>query len=260
MRERGVREMGNAIIDDELDAAEVKKLARGLKILLSNREISSLTLLPRTTVSRLTSRLAAAGYLLRSPETARYQLGYRIKDLGTFEMSEADLMFVARPLLEEIVESAPVSVTLYKRSNSHLRCLDVLGAASEFSERLDSTVSLGVPGAGHAILAMLPQSEQTDLLRELERLGRGEDVDSVRREIKDAVMQVARKGFYVKVGRGGSGRFSSVSVVLRIPDGDQWFAFELQGHAGGISLDRLDYDLGPALVHVKRKIEAALGM
>jgi DNA-binding IclR family transcriptional regulator len=264
--------MDNAIIDDDLDG-DAKVLARGLTILrvfepqnrwLSNREIGSLTSLPRTTVSRLTARLAVAGYLLQSPETAKYQLGDRVRDIGEaeVELSEADVVPAARPLLEEIAEFAPVSATTYKREGALLRCVDFLGAASgqESSEEAGSTLSLDSPGAGRLILAMLPQNEQAVALKKVERSGQGEAAASLHREIDDAAAQIARKGFCVRVGCGVKGRFNRVGVVMQLPMGAQWFAFELQGPGNLLPPDRFNYELGPALAQVKRKVMAILGI
>lgn len=256
--------MGDAIIDDELAGAEVRVLARGLRVLrvferrnrwLSNREIAAITLLPRTTVSRLTSKLAATGYLLRSPETAKYQLGYRIADIGGFDISEATLMMVACPLLEEIVESAPVSVIVYKRVGASLCSLGLLGAGAtaQERERYDTAVSLDASDAGCALLAMLPQAEQRAILSE------AKDIESLRSEIEAAATQIAKKGFAVGVRNSAGGGLSCVSVVMRVHEDGQWFAFELLGHADQISVDRLDYDLGPALVRVKRVFELEFG-
>jgi DNA-binding IclR family transcriptional regulator len=106
---------------DRNDALQVRALSKGLLTLgifdaqhreWTLEEIVKETGLPRMTAYRMARTLQAANYLVLDPATGRYHLGPAL--LATSFLSEgyAQLVAVARPYLESLVEQTGESTTL----------------------------------------------------------------------------------------------------------------------------------------------------
>lgn len=130
---RGVT--GGADADDRF---VVRALAKGLAMLslfdAEHREWSLDEMvaelgLPRMTGYRMARTLQSAGYLVNDPVTGRYHLGPAL--LTSIYLSEgyAQLVDIARPYLERLVEQTGESATLAVEVDGVAVCVDMLASA-----------------------------------------------------------------------------------------------------------------------------------
>jgi DNA-binding IclR family transcriptional regulator len=154
----------------------VQSLERGLGVLEAvsaangpvgitklSRELS----LAKGSVSRLVTTLVKLKFLVRDPETRKYQLGLKLWELGSKSITRLDIRGVARPLMEELHQFTGETV--------HLTVLSSEGKMV-FLDKLDSTksirpnVQLGAHlpvhcvANGKAMLAFLPENQVAAIL------------------------------------------------------------------------------------------------
>ncbi|MEM8860526.1 MAG: IclR family transcriptional regulator [Chloroflexota bacterium] len=92
-------------------ALRILKLFSGKHLSLSLKQVIEATQLNRTTVFRLLSTLVAEGFLVRL-ENGDYQLGPELTALGGLAGNRDGLRRIARPILEELVETVGERTTL----------------------------------------------------------------------------------------------------------------------------------------------------
>jgi IclR family transcriptional regulator, KDG regulon repressor len=120
------------------DPFVVRALAKGLAMLglfdAEHREWSLDEMvarlgLPRMTAYRMARTLQGAGYLVTDPATGRYHLGPAL--LASIYLSEgyAQLVDIARPYLESLVEKSGESATLAVEVDGFAVCVDMVASA-----------------------------------------------------------------------------------------------------------------------------------
>jgi DNA-binding IclR family transcriptional regulator len=123
--------------------------------------------LAKGSVSRLVATLVKLNFLVRDPETRKYQLGLKLWELGSRSITRLDIRGVARPVMEELHQATGETV--------HLTVLSSEGRMV-FLDKLDSTMSIRPNvqlGAhlpvhcvanGKAMLAFLPENQVAAIL------------------------------------------------------------------------------------------------
>lgn len=148
------------------------RLAEGLRVVAdlepegaSTTEVAARTGLPRPTVHRLLSGLAAEGFLDRSSSTRRWVLGPELYLLGRRAAARYDLSEVAQPFVQALARRTGESAFFSTRRGDETVCLvREDGSFPIRSHVLHEGVRfpLGVASAGIAILAYLPEREIAD--------------------------------------------------------------------------------------------------
>lgn len=154
----------------------VFSLERGLRVLetvaaakgpVGITDIGRQLSLAKGSIARLVATLVQLNYLVRDPESRKYQLGLKLWELGSKSITRLDIRSIARPVMEELHNLTEETV--------HLTVLSSEGTMV-FLEKLDSTkgvrpyVQLGAHlpvhcvANGKAVLAFLPQSRVKTLL------------------------------------------------------------------------------------------------
>ena len=120
------------------DAFVVRALAKGLLVLgLFDAEHREWTLdemvarlgLPRMTAYRMARTLQSADYLVHDPVTGRYHLGPALLATTYLAESYAQLVGIARPYLESLVEKTRESATLAVEVDGVAVCVDMVVTA-----------------------------------------------------------------------------------------------------------------------------------
>lgn len=101
----------------------VRAVERALDILLcflqrsslSLTEIAELTQLNKSTVYRLLMTLEGKGFLIRDPDTEKYQLGFRIWELSVHLDSSNDPAILFLPEMERLRDQLDETISLYIR-------------------------------------------------------------------------------------------------------------------------------------------------
>jgi DNA-binding IclR family transcriptional regulator len=120
-----------------------------------------------------------------------------------------------------------------------------------------SRIPIATTAMGRAYIWALPEDERTSLLREL-REHYGSRWPRMRDGIERAGETVERSGFAISAGEWQDD-VHAVGVALKLNDGTGPYAFNCGAPAFRFTEERLRSDIGPRLVAMVRKIEAALG-
>jgi DNA-binding IclR family transcriptional regulator len=188
----------------------VTALARGLELLscfrigetsLSNVDLSQMTKLPKSTVSRLTFTLTALGYLIHVKETGKYRLGTACLALGSAMLTKLHVREVAWPLMHELAQSSGMSVSLMVRDKLSMLYLDHCRSTATLSFRAQagSRLPIATTAAGRAWLATAPKTERAQVVDELRRSSPG-GWPQLNRKVEDAVREYSQYGVAFSFG------------------------------------------------------------
>ncbi len=128
----------------ETDPFLVRALARGLSILrlfdVDHREwtideMAEQTALLRMTVYRMARTLESLAFLVRDPVTNRYRLGPATLAMTYVSEDHSDLVALARPFLEALVEETGESVTLAIEVDGIPVCVDTIDTLRPFKRQ-----------------------------------------------------------------------------------------------------------------------------
>lgn len=133
-----------AAVGGETDPFLVRALARGLSILrlfdVDHRdwtidEMAEHTGLLRMTVYRMVRTLESLSFLVRDPVTNRYRLGPATLAMTYVSADHSDLVELARPFLESLVEETGESVTLAMEVDGIPVCVDTVDTSRPFKRQ-----------------------------------------------------------------------------------------------------------------------------
>jgi len=252
----------------DADAAPVRVLARGLSILraftprnewLSNQEIAAKTALPRPTVSRLTTNLTGLGYLSYSTASRKYRLGTSVLALGFSALANIDIRVLARPLLQRLADQEDVLVVLASRDDMAMVCNEVCHSRkSIFSLRVNVGSRLVLPysAMGLALLGAMTPEEREEALRQIHR-GFKKNWPELQDLIKAAMEQYQRCSFCTTLETLESG-INGIAVAIDTPGASHSFTIGLAGPSFRLPADRLESELGPKLLAIRRDLETRL--
>lgn len=244
----------------------VRVLTRGLRILksfaprndwLSNSEIAEIVELPKPTVSRITAALTTMGYLTYAYATGRYRLAPPVLALGYMARVNLGIPVIARPLMQTLANEHNAVVVLAEHEGMSMVCDEVCHSErSIVSLRVHrgSRLTLPFSAVGRAYLGTLPQAERDRLCEEIAR--RFPQVwPEVREGIRRAAAEISGQGFCVtmeSLERGVNG----VGVSLDLPNTDGHYVLGCAGPALYFPQEHLERVIGPAMLDIKRRIEA----
>ena len=113
---------------------------------VGTNELSRVTGINPSTVSRILATLAAAGYVEHLPATGRYRLGPQVLRLSTHALGGVDLRSAARRHLDDLVDETGETATLSVPGDRDAVTIDfVLSRAS-----VASVARVGRPSVAHA--------------------------------------------------------------------------------------------------------------
>jgi DNA-binding IclR family transcriptional regulator len=248
--------------------AQVRVLARGLAILraftprnewLSNQEIAARTSLPRPTVSRLTANLTGLGYLGYSTASRKYRLGTSVLALGFGALANTDVRVLARPLLQRLADDEDALVVLASRDAMAMVCNEVCHSSkSIFTLRVNVGSRLVLPysAMGLALLGSMTPEERDAALHQISHNFK-KSWRELHKLIEAAVAQFRRCGFCTTLGTLEGG-INGIAVSVDTPGAPHSFSIGLAGPSFRFPAERLDSDLGPKLVAIKRDLELRL--
>lgn len=250
------------------DRSFVVALSRGLDVLrafhpndglLGNQEIAARTNLPKPTISRLTYTLTKLGYLTPVPRFEKYQLAPSAMALGYAALANLGVRHLSEVYREELMRKTGGVVAVGGRDRHSMIYFGQSRNAPARGLQLDvgSRIPIATTAMGRAYIWALPPDERAVLLREL-RDQYGSRWPKMRDGIERSGDMAARHGFTISAGEWQSD-VHAVGVGLMLNDGTGPYAFNCGAPAFRFTEDRLINDIGPRLVAMVRKIEAALG-
>jgi DNA-binding IclR family transcriptional regulator len=250
------------------DAGQVRVLARGLSILraftprnewLSNQEIAAKTSLPRPTVSRLTANLTGLRYLSYSNATRKYRLATSVLALGYGALANVDIRVLARPLLQRIADQEDALVVLASRDAMAMVCNEVCYSSKSLVTlrvNVGSRLVLPYSAMGLALLGAMRPEERDEAQRQINASFR-KNWRELHKLIEASVEQYQRCGFCTSLGTQKSG-INGISVVVDTPGAPHSFTIGLAGPSFRFPAERLESDLGPKLLAIRRDLESRL--
>jgi len=135
---------------------------------LSLKEMSVLTRMTRSRVTRLAGTLESRGYLLHDKENGRFRLGPRLLTLGKLFESNNNLVSLARPILKDLVMATGEMASLYVIDGRERVALVREPGTHKISYSITEgqRMELYAGAAGKVLLAFSPPELRTKVLQQ----------------------------------------------------------------------------------------------
>lgn len=227
---------------------------------LGNSDLVRLSGLPRSTVSRLAFTLEELGYLYRLSPTGKYRLGWGVVSLGYPLLTSMALRHIARPEMHALATRLKVNVnmgTLHRNSVVYLESVH-FDETSATRPDIGASRELLTSSIGRALIWSLDEYRRTALLNRASIADPGL-FSRTRDKLAQARKTLVSNGFCVSLGESRSG-YSAVSVPMRVVAHEEPIAFNCATADHRIRKDRLENEVGPALVAMVTMLEHRLGI
>ena len=241
------------------DRKFVTALARGLDVLrafqtrigpMSNKELSEVTGIPKPTISRLTFTLKELGYLTQASRNSKYELAPGILSLGYPLLSGLRIRHVAHDHMAELAKIGGCTVALAARDQLSMVFVDEYCGNSATTLRVDvgARIEIARSAIGRAYVAGINDDLRLELFRQMEEIYTDEWPE-LKSRIESCIQQVKTRGFCL-VDREWRMDTRTVAVPLVSPDKSVVMAMSCGGPTFAISVDMLEQDIGPRMVHI----------
>jgi DNA-binding IclR family transcriptional regulator len=155
--------------------AKIQSVDRAFKILelftgsiseIGITEISSYMGLSKSTIHGLVQTLLVAGYLEQNVENKKYRLGIKLFQLGCLVKDRIDLREIAKPFLRQLADTFEMTIHLGIYRDQQVVYIDKVDGKHTriMYSQVGKNAPLHCTGIGKAVLASLPEKEQTYLL------------------------------------------------------------------------------------------------
>jgi DNA-binding IclR family transcriptional regulator len=250
------------------DRSFVVALSRGLDVLrafhpndglLGNQELAARTNLPKPTISRLTYTLTKLGYLTPVPRFEKYQLAPSAMALGYAALANLGVRHLSEAYREELMRETGGAVAVggrdrhsmiyFGQSRNGLTLgvqLDVGSRVRLRLRRWDAPISGHCPTTNAPLCCANCATITASMVAECATAS-------------NARAKCWRETASRSPPANGRNDVHAVGVPLKLNDGTGPYAFNCGAPAFRFTEDRLMNDIGPRLVTMVRKIEAALG-
>ncbi|MCJ0762358.1 IclR family transcriptional regulator [Variovorax terrae] len=250
----------------EKDRQFVEALARGLKILdcfqperplLTNGEISALTGLACSSVSRLTHTLIKVGYLDYDSIAGAYRLGFRVLPIHTAMIAGTDVKTLVMPHMKKLAEEAGVRVALAAYENSSLVVLQAVDGGRPLVSSLTPGASASLPRSalGRAYLASCSSREKNSIVDHLIEQGTWSR-DVLQAELKEAESSYAQYGYCISLQVREAG-VHAVAVPIYLRTLGRQLVLACAAPAERFKLDYIREVFGPLLLRHATDVERA---
>jgi DNA-binding IclR family transcriptional regulator len=237
----------------------VTALARGLDVLrafqsrigpMSNKQLSEITGIPKPTISRLTYTLKELGFLTQANRNGKYALSAGVLSLGYPLLSNLRIRHVAHDHMSELARVSGCTVALAAQDNLYMVFVDECCGNSSTTLRIDvgARIEIANSAIGRAYLAGIRLEQREQIFTALAGTY-GNDWPDIRARIQDSINQVNERGFCLVDGEWRRNT-RTVAAPLVSPDGQTVMAMSCGGPAFFISIERMEQDLGPRLLHI----------
>jgi len=249
-----------------------QSLERGLAILecftpehpvLGIAEIADDTGMSRSTTHRYVITLVALGFMEQGA-SRKYRLGLRVTDLGMSALNSTGLREHARPYLEELRQRSSYTVNIAVLDGSEILYIDRARSFRRGQNRSDLNLRPGsrlrayCTSMGKILLAYLPETEQRELIGEMQLTRRGPNSMTSKKALRTELEHVREEGLAVNDEELTEGLYS-IAAPIRSESKEVVAAINMAAHASMISLEELVDALTPHLVATADHISARLG-
>jgi DNA-binding IclR family transcriptional regulator len=240
-----------------------RSLERGIDILrafrpgsalLGNGEIAERTDLSKSTVSRLTQTLVAAGLLQLEPGTRVYRLAPLVLSLAHAMRTGSRVLTVAAPLMRATAEKHKINVGLAAPDQDEMVYLESIRYNRRPSLRTvvsGQRVPMELTSLGRAYLSCASDSQKEKLLEHFKKL-RGKQWSQLEVEIETSERQIKECGFCI-----ASWQPEVIALATPIKIGTQIYALNVSVSSDE-NAEKLANELFPVLLELRTKLETTL--
>jgi DNA-binding IclR family transcriptional regulator len=225
---------------------------------LSVSQIAERAQLNRVTAHRILAAYKAHGFVRQDGSGEPYRLGFKLVELAQSVLSESDLVRLAQPVLDELVEQAG--------ETCHLAVLDgaeavyVAKVESSHAVRLVSRVGLRLPlyctGLGKALLAWMDEPRAARLIDQQSFERRTNHTIVSRPALLAALQETRERGYALDLGENEVG-VRCVAAAVRDREGRPVAAVSVSGPEARLPTEALD-DLGRLVARTTASIASTL--
>jgi DNA-binding IclR family transcriptional regulator len=241
-----------------LKALDVLECVANAEQPVSAPQVAKLLKISRPTAYRLLSTLVSRGYVAEV-DGARFRLGTQVLSLSKKVLESIDLPDVARPYLRQLSDLANETVNLAIREEEDI--LYIARVESSQSIRMMSTIGtrslLHSTSMGKAVLAFLPEEEQTALVNKLPLPPCTPATITERGLLAKELAAVRKQGFAIDNEENEAG-VRCIGAPIFDHTGYAFAAISISGPAYRLSLARLKA-LARPLVEATAAVSARLG-
>ncbi len=147
-------------------AFQILKLISGTNHGLGITELANNLEMSKGTVHGIIFALEDSGAIIRDPVTKKYTLGVTLFELGKLAYSQIDLMALARPVMEELMERTEESVYVGVMNGGHITILDIVESSQDL--KITSPKGTAIPlfagATGKVILASMEKPQALNII------------------------------------------------------------------------------------------------
>jgi DNA-binding IclR family transcriptional regulator len=180
--------------------------------------------------------------------------------LGQAYLAGLDAREVARPLMQELADSAGATVALGAPHGQDMVFLEICHGNPVFMMRVavGQRVPHGMTALGRAYIAALPEAERARFSAEYRPRVPAAEWAQLSAVTDQAIADVQQHGFCFSLGDWSDEVFAA-GVPMVSADGHRILAFSCSGPVHEMTRERLLTDIGPRLVALRDRVHAALG-
>jgi DNA-binding IclR family transcriptional regulator len=169
----------------------------GSKRQLSLSEIASSTGFDMSATQRFTYTLAALGYLLKDPDSRKYELSPRLLDFTYHYLTSNDLVSRATPYLQQLGSETEEATNLTVLDDTDIVFVLRIVSRNVFNAHVitGSRLPAYCTAPGLAILATLPDGEIDDILSRTNLVAYTASTVYQPRKIKERIAQIRKQGY-----------------------------------------------------------------
>jgi DNA-binding IclR family transcriptional regulator len=235
----------------------VRAVERALDILicfideyeLSLTQISKRAGINKSTVHRLLATLEEKGFLLRSPDTEKYRLGFRIWELSANLTKDDDPAVLFLPDMERLRDRLDETVSLYVRDNKER--IRIQAVESRQTIRRVAPIGARLPlsvGASSKVLVAYEEPEVVEMI-----LRDPEWPDNVdKRWYEDQLRQIRASGYAVSLEEREPGT-SAISAPIISHRGRLVAALAVSGPVGRLTLEKMNR-MAPLVIEAAKRM------
>lgn len=240
-------------------------LAKGLELLsaftperpvLSNKELSDLLGMSKSTVSRFTYTLTHLGYVTTEKSSGKYQLGSAVLPIGYPLLANMAIRQIARPLMSELAEAIQGSVSMGVLDRLHITYVETSRHRSIFNTRMSDiglSVSLAGSAIGRAYLCGMAPAAREMLLNTL-RIKKPKEWDQHKNALEQSMQDYKQHGFCMAMGDILPDVYG-VGIPFTGARHGELLAFNCVVHSYQGKNGALENEIGPRLLAMVKNLE-----
>jgi len=241
-------------------------LAKGLDLLccftperpiLSNKELSEMMGLSKSTISRFTYTLSRLGYISTDKTSGKFQLGSAVLSISYPLLANIAIRQLARPLMSELAEYSQGSVSMGILDRLSITYIETSRHRSIFNTRMSDiglSVSLAGSAIGRAYLCGCSAEQRVSLMNEI-RIKQPEEWAQHQEAVYQSFEDYKTLGFCISKGEILSEVYG-VGVPLRNPGNGELIVFNCVVHAYQAQGSVLEKDIGPRLLGMVKNLDS----